>query len=150
MVLFRRYVISGQVDQGDAVVQATQSQRSQFLWFAALAYAGAIAIAIVALLAAGESDPGRWLLVAPPLICAVVAVCTARRELVWTAIGALLALGIVSIFSIGIFMVQVAFCLLVWWNGSSRRGPRPVIVWSDLPWEGAGFLAVVLTLLAFG
>jgi hypothetical protein len=131
------------------MIQAIRPQRSQMLPLASLAYAGALGVAILAVLTKGESEPETWLIVAPPLIAAVLAVATARRDFVWLATGACFALGLMSIFSIGIFVLQIVLCLLLWWSGTPRRGQQPRVTWPDLLWLNLGFFAFMAPLLGF-
>ena len=126
---------------------SAQQTEPQLLEIAALGYGAVLVIAVIAVFAFADTESLIWLWSLGPLGAVILAVATRARPIVCTAIGACLALGLAALFSIGLIVLQIAACLIAWWALSSRRAGRPVIIWSDLPWEAAGFAAIVIPLV---
>ena len=120
---------------------ATKPQ--SLLEIALLVYGTALAIAVVIVMTSTRLEDRHWLLVGGPLLASALAVVSRSRPIVWTALGACLAIGILALFSIGLLMLQIGICVFLWWLISCRRAGRPVMVWSDLIWETIAFLAVM-------
>lgn len=115
------------------------------LEMAALAYGAAISLALILLLGAIEGGSGTaWLYSGVPIAASVIAVATRARQIVWTAIGVCLAVGIISIFSIGLYVLQIGICLYTWWLLSSRRVGRQGFTLNDLFRLTAGLDVVIL------
>ena len=116
------------------------------LEMAALAYGTALSLALVILLITTESGASAWFFGGASIVVSMVAVTTRARQIVWTALGACLAMGIIGIFSIGLFVIQIGICLFLWWLLSSRRVGRQAFSLNDLFWLTAGLNVVVLPL----
>ena len=111
---------------------------------AVLAYATVLMIAVVVVLGMADGEAESWLLSGAPLLAVVLAIVSRARQMVWTALGGCLALGLLSIFSIGMLIIQIGLCLFLWWLITSRRVGRPAVIWQDLAWQTTGFAVVML------
>ena len=123
-----------------------RGKERSLLEIAALAYGTALSLALVILLVTTESGASAWLFGGTPIVVSMIAVTTRTRQIVWTAFGACLAMGIIGIFSIGLFVIQIGICLFLWWLLSSRRVGRQAFSLNDLFWLTAGLDVVVLPL----
>jgi hypothetical protein len=119
------------------------------LEMAALAYGAALSLALIIVVARIDAGSTAWWFCLAPVTSSVLAVATRARPIVWTAIGASLAFGFLSIFTMGLFLLQIAICLFLWWLLSSRRDRRPAFIASDLFWLAAGLDVVLLPLFVF-
>jgi hypothetical protein len=113
---------------------------------AALAYGTALALALIVLIATAEINSSALAYCLTPIILSALAVTSRARQIVWTALGVCLAVGIVGFFSIGLIVSQIGICLFTWWLLSSRRAGRQVIIATDLTWELIGFVAIWMSL----
>jgi hypothetical protein len=132
--------------KGRAWQSSVRQSEQSLLEIAALGYGAVLATAVVIVLAMSPTDSLTWIWCVGPIGAAVLAVATQARQIVWTAIGACLGIGVPALFSIGLIVLQITFCLFVWWHLSSKRDGRRVIIWSDLVWEATGFTAIVIPL----
>jgi hypothetical protein len=123
-----------------------RGKERSLLEMAALAYGTALSLALVILLITTESGASAWFFGGAPIVVSMIAVTTRARQIVWTAFGACLAMGIICIFSIGLFVIQIGICLFLWWLLSSRRVGRQAFSLNDLFWLAAGLNVVVLPL----
>jgi len=126
-----------------------QDKGRSLLEMAVLAYGAAISLALIIVVARVDASSMAWWFCLAPLSASALAVATRSRPIVWTAIGATLAFGFLSIFSIGLFLLQIAICLFIWWLLSNRRIGRPAFSASDLFWLAAGLDVVILPFLVF-
>jgi hypothetical protein len=117
---------------------------------AALAYGAAISLALILLLGSIQGGSSTaWFFAGSAIVASVIAVATRWRQIVWTALGVCLAVGIIAIFSIGLYILQIGISLYIWWLLSSRRNAHPAFVASDLFWLAAGLDVMILPLFVF-
>ena len=122
---------------------ALSDKPRSLLEMAALAYGAALALALFVLIAtAGISSSALFYCLAP-IFSSALAIATQARQIVWTALGVCLAVGIIGFFSFGLIAFHIGICLFIWWLLSSRRSGRPVITGTDLLWETVAFAAIM-------
>lgn len=114
-----------------------------------LALAGTLALSIVIVLALSDVPVSSWLLVMTPVAMFGVGIVSSHRSAIWLAFGVCLAIGIVTIFSVGIPLLFMGLAVFGWWLASSRRRGQPIVSGRDLLWELGAFAATLLPIAVF-